>query len=107
LAEAAEESLESRLSVNSEQSQLIKLAEVWELHPDGSNPCRHIKKFKEERREQFLSQTELARLGKALNDAQFGVVRTERGSLISKNAVMAIQLLIFTGASKSEILKLM
>lgn len=88
-------------------SKMFNLAEIWELRPDGSNPCRHIKKFKEARRERFLSQIELARLGKALNDAQSGIIRTQRGSLISRNAVTAIQLLIFTGARKSEILKLM
>ena len=39
------------------------------LRPDGSNPCRRVEKIREGRREQFLSQAELARLGDAFGEA--------------------------------------
>jgi integrase len=36
------------------------------LRPDGSNPCRHVAKFAEKKRERMLSPAELARLGEVL-----------------------------------------
>ncbi|HEY3911131.1 MAG TPA: hypothetical protein VGM07_14750 [Stellaceae bacterium] len=47
-------------------SKMFNLAERWGLRPDGSNPCRHIEKFVERKRERFLSPAELVRLGDAL-----------------------------------------
>ena len=44
-------------------SKFFGWAEKHGLRPDGSNPCRHIEKYREGRRERFLSQTELGRLG--------------------------------------------
>jgi integrase len=38
--------------------------------PDGSNPCRHVEKFGETKRERFLSAEELTRLGAALRAAE-------------------------------------
>ena len=35
-------------------SKIFSLAEVWGLRPDGSNPCRHVKRYKERNRERFL-----------------------------------------------------
>jgi integrase len=64
--------------------------------PDGSNPCRHIEKYKEQRRERFLSPQELARLGEALAEADTA----------SPYVVAAIRLLVLTGARLSEILTL-
>jgi hypothetical protein len=43
-----------------------KVAESWGLRPQFSNPCRYVKKFKEFKREGFLSREELRRLGEAL-----------------------------------------
>jgi hypothetical protein len=40
------------------------------LRPDGSNPCRRIRRFRERKRERFLTDQELHRLGAALTDAQ-------------------------------------
>ena len=42
---------------------MFSLADVWGWRPDGSNPCRHVKRFNEHRRERFLSPDETARLG--------------------------------------------
>ena len=44
-------------------SKMMNLAEAWGLRPDRSNPCYHIRKYKERKRERFLTAEELARLG--------------------------------------------
>ena len=87
-------------------SKSFNLAEVWGWRPDGSNPCRHVRKYREEKRERFLSQQELARLGSALAAVGRGEVTSPRGAPISPYAVAAIRLLIFTGARSGEILGL-
>jgi hypothetical protein len=51
-------------------SKFFGWAEKHGLRPDGSNPCRHVEKYREGRRERFLSQAELARLGDALREAE-------------------------------------
>jgi Site-specific recombinase XerD len=76
-------------------SKMFNLAERWGFRPDGSNPCRHIERFAEAKRERMLSTEELARLGDALT--------TYRGS---PYAVAAVKLLVFTGARLSEVLGL-
>jgi integrase len=76
-------------------SKLFNLAERWGIRPDGSNPCRHVEKFREHARERMLSGEELARLGAALV-----------GYEGSPYAVAAIKLLVFTGARLSEVLGL-
>ncbi len=78
-------------------SKMFNLAEAWGLRPDNSNPCRHIERYKENRRERFLSGDELSRLGAALLEAE----KTEIPS-----AVLALRLLLFTGARLNEILSL-
>jgi integrase len=74
-------------------SKMFNLAERWGLRPDGSNPCRHVEKFAERKRERMLSPAELARLGDAL--------ATHSGS---PYAVAAVKLLVFTGARLGEVL---
>ena len=81
-------------------SAMYKLAESWELAPDGlSNPCRAIAEYPGRRRERFLTEAELERLGRALDE-----IETEGGA--SASAVAAIRLLILTGCRKSEVLTL-
>lgn len=92
-------------------SKAFNLAEVWGWRVDGSNPCRHVKKFKEERRERFLSAQELARLGDVLNEAETGKLAYRKNGrssafFVPVSAVAAIRLLIFTGARRGEILTL-
>lgn len=88
--------------------------------PDGFNPARRIEKYKERRRERFLSTEELQRLGDALREAEtVGIpweledskpiskhVPKQRITKIDPFAAAAIRLLIFTGARLSEILHL-
>jgi integrase len=76
-------------------SKMFNLAERWGLRPDGSNPCRHVEKFGERKRERMLSPAELARLGDA--------IATYDGS---PYAVAAVKLLVFTGARLGEVLGL-
>ncbi|MEX2650015.1 MAG: tyrosine-type recombinase/integrase [Alphaproteobacteria bacterium] len=66
---------------------------------DGTNPCRHVERFPERRRERFLSSEEFARLARAVIDA-------ERDGTETKSALAAILLLAFTGARLSEVLTL-
>ena len=47
--------------------KMFNLAERWGLRPDGSNPCRHVERFGERKRERMLSPAELGRLGEALS----------------------------------------
>ena len=80
-------------------SKMFNLAEKWGLRPDGTNPCRHVDRYAESKMERFLSDAELARLGKTMAEAER--TQTESASVIS-----AIRLLIFTGARLGEILDL-
>ncbi|MEM8995834.1 MAG: tyrosine-type recombinase/integrase [Acidobacteriota bacterium] len=80
-------------------SKAFNLAEVWEWRPEGSNPCRHVSRFKEESRDRYLSESELRRLGQVLEQA-------EHEWFACPYALAAIRLLILTGCRSAEILKL-
>lgn len=80
-------------------SKIFNLAELWNLRPDGSNPCRHVKRYREEKRERFLSDKEYGRLGDTLDDA-------ERDGSETLAAIAAFRLLMLTGCRLSEIQKL-
>ena len=80
-------------------SRMLTLAEVWEMRPEGANPCRHIKKYPEHKRERFLSDDEYRRLGATLRDA-------EREGFVSPMATAAIRLLMLTGCRSGEIISL-
>lgn len=77
-------------------SKLFNLCEVWGLRPDGSNPCRHVRKYPERRRETFLTPEELRNLGKVLS-------RVEADGSNSRYIVAAFRLLILTGCRLREI----
>ncbi len=114
-------------------SKLFSLAEMWGDRADGTNPCRHVEKFREASRERFLSAKELKNLGAALRDVEARLsksqyllaeieaakknndvdsvarLRAEHKALepvISAPAIAAIRLLILTGARLGEILTL-
>ena len=74
-------------------SKMFSLAEVWGWRADGSNPCRHVKRYRERRRERFLSPEETARLGDVLREAEDEM----------PSAVAAFRLLLLTGCRMSEI----
>ena len=74
-------------------SKMFSLAEIWGLRPDGSNPCRHVKRYKENKRERFLSPEETERLGEVLREAESEM----------PSAAAAFRLLLLTGCRLSEI----
>lgn len=76
--------------------KLFNLAEVWGVRPDGTNPCRHVAKYREQKRERYLSGEELARLGTVLSEL-------EADGSESPAAVAAFRLLILTGCRLREI----
>ena len=80
-------------------SKIFNLAEVWGLRPDGSNPCRHVPKYPEKKRERFLSEPELARLGDAIAEME-----AEGGKAgLDPFQAAAYRLLILTGCRLGEI----
>lgn len=80
-------------------SKMFNLAEIWGLRPDGSNPTRHVPKYKEYKRERFLSPDEIDRLWRTLDKA----VSDETETL---HVASAFKLLLLTGCRLSEIQKL-
>ena len=80
-------------------SKMFSQAEVWGLRRDGSNPCLHVKRYKEEKRERFLNAEEFSRLGQVLDEIL-------RDGSETRSAVVAFRLLMLTGCRLSEIQKL-
>jgi integrase len=90
--------------------------------PEGTNPARRIDKFKEYRRERFLTGEELERLGSAIREAEIKGIPWDvdeakpnakhlpkpknRFTRIGPFAAAAIRLLLFTGCRLREILHL-
>jgi integrase len=85
--------------VHSLLRRLLNLAEKWGMRPDGTNPCRHVERYGETKRDRYLSGEELARLGEAL-------AASERDATERPAVVAAIRLLTLTGCRLSEILTL-
>jgi integrase len=80
-------------------SKAFNLAELWKLRPENSNPCRLVKRYPETKRERFLSEAELTKLGATLAEAQ-------RTATEGAGVIAAVRLLLFTGCRLSEILNL-
>ncbi len=79
-------------------SKALNLAELWGYRPNHSNPCLHIKKYPEQKRERFLSQEEMTRL--------MVVLEEEQKKSSNPWAIYAIRLLLITGCRLNEILTL-
>lgn len=77
-------------------SKMFNLAERWGMRPDGSNPCRHVEKYKETKRERYLSLEELGRLGEVLADV-------EAKAMFWPTVAPLIRLLVLTGARLDEV----
>ncbi|MEM1179705.1 MAG: tyrosine-type recombinase/integrase [Acidobacteriota bacterium] len=80
-------------------SKAFNLAEVWGWRPEGTNPCRHVGRYKEEARERYLSESELRRLGEVL-------AKAEQTWDVAPQAIAAIRLLLVTGCRSAEVLNL-
>ncbi|MFC4173469.1 tyrosine-type recombinase/integrase [Microvirga sp. GCM10011540] len=92
------------------------------LVPEEFNPTARVEKYKEDKRERFLSSEELERIGEALREAEtVGIPwepdldkpqakhapkATNRRVKFGKEVVAAIRLLLLTGARLREILHL-
>ena len=77
-------------------SVIMQQAEAWGYRPDGGNPCKGIRRYRQKRSERFLSPEEYRRLGRAL----------ERHEARQPFRVAALRLLLLTGCRKSEIIGL-
>ena len=77
-------------------SVIMQQAEAWGYRPDGGNPCKGIRRYRQKRSERFLSPEEYRRLGTAL----------DRHEARQPFRVAALRLLLLTGCRKSEIVTL-
>ena len=77
-------------------SVIMREAERMGMRPEGSNPCRGIKRYRRKGRERFLSDDEIRRLSERLtaHEARW------------PQQVAIIRLLLLTGCRKGEILTL-
>ena len=77
-------------------SVIMTCAETYGYRPEGSNPCKGIKRYRRRGRERFLSEQEVRRLG---------VVLKQHEEAFPMH-VAIIRLLLLTGCRKQEIVTL-
>lgn len=77
-------------------SVIMRGAEAMGLRPEGSNPCRGIRRYRRKGRERFLSDDEIRRLSATLS--------AHAGDRPGQVAV--VRLLLLTGCRKGEIMTL-
>lgn len=80
-------------------SKMFALSERWGMRADGSNPAKNIDRYKEEKRERYLTSAEVARLWQVLNS-------DAAAAKASPAAIAAIKLLMLTGRRLNEVLGL-
>jgi len=78
---------------------MFNKAEEWGLIEHGQNPCRHLKPFRENKKNRFLS-------GEEYNDLFIAIKELEYMKVIDSYQAAAIRLLTFTGCRLNEILTL-
>ena len=86
-------------------SKMFSLASAWGLVADGTNPCKGVRKYKEKKRERFLTRDEYRSLGQALAEAEMEAEAGIEGA-VSLYAIAALRLLMLTGCRLNEILTL-
>ena len=77
-------------------SVIMREAEAMGLRPEGSNPCRGVRRYRRKGRERFLSDDEIGRLSARL---------TAHAGRFPRQ-VAAVRLLFLTGCRKNEIVTL-
>ncbi|WP_150523127.1 tyrosine-type recombinase/integrase [Roseibium sediminis] len=104
-------------------SKAFNLAEIWEWREEQTNPVRLVKRYKENERDRYLSNEELTRLGRVLDEAETiglpWIIKVkgknarhlaknaeDRRSPVNQMAIKALRLLLMTGARLNEILSL-
>ena len=80
-------------------SRMLNRAEAWGLVPAGSNPCRHVRRYRTRPLERFLTEEEFRRLGETLD-------ALEAEGRIPVHAAAALRLLMLTGCRCGEIVGL-
>ena len=78
--------------------KLFNLAEEWKLRT-GGNPCGFVRKYRERKRERFLTDAEFRRLGEVLSGM-------EAEGRLPMYPAAAIRLLMLTGCRRNEIVEL-
>ena len=78
-------------------SHAFNLAEGWGWRAQGTNPCKGVRRFRENPRSRYLSQFELRRLSVAIDQ-----LREE--DRITAASARAVRVLLLTGCRKGEIL---
>lgn len=73
-------------------SVMFTVAHTWGVRSDGVNPCWKVKRYKEVKRERYLTPDELARLGQVLRESD-----------AEPEAANCIRLLLLTGCRLGEI----
>lgn len=73
-------------------STMFTVAHTWGVRTDGVNPCWKVKRYKEVKRERYLTPDELARLGQVLRESEG-----------EPEAANCIRLLLLTGCRLGEI----
>ena len=73
-------------------SIMFTVAHTWGVRTDGVNPCWKVKRYKEVKRERYLTPDELARLGRVLRESDS-----------EPEAANCIRLLLLTGYRLGEI----
>ena len=79
--------------------KMFNLAELWGYRPDGSNPCRHVKKYPETGTTRFITDDEMRKIFAYLDEA-------ERDGLEHPFILLAIRLQFEFAARMSEVLSL-
>ena len=80
-------------------SKMFSLSEAWGMAPASGNPCRFVLRYKEGRRERFLTEDEYRRVGLALREL-------EAGGAAPARAAAALRLIMLTGCRTGEVLTL-
>ena len=69
---------------------MFSLAAAWGMVADGTNPCRAVRKYREKKRERFLSREEYRRLGTVLAEAEAEAAAGVEGA-VSLYAIAALR----------------
>ena len=80
-------------------SKMFSLAEAWGLSEADGNPCRFVVRYREGKRERFLTPEEYRRVGRSLAEL-------EAEGRVTAHAAAALRLLMLTGCRRTEILTL-
>lgn len=75
-------------------SKMFSLAERWEMRPQATNPCRGIERNREKKRRRYMTPDEAAKIAAVLAERMKGPDRL---------SVLAVSLLLLTGARRGEI----